>query len=365
MKSSKIAAVLIVMVAVVVTLAACGQTSTPAPTPQAQQQTEAAKLVIMSHDSFNVSQEVIAEFEKANNAKVEFLKSGDAGSALNQAILSKGNPLADLFYGLDNTFLTRALKADIFESYQAKGLEDVPDSFKLDKENRLTPVDYGDVCLNYDKNYFAEKKLAPPQNLEDLKKPEYKGTLVVENPATSSPGLSFLLATVGHFGESGDYTYLDYWKELRANDVLVTNGWEDAYNNQFSGSSGKGPRPLVVSYATSPAAEVYFSEGKLTEPPTGNVLGDGSCFRQVEFVGILKGTKNRALAEKFIDFMLSARFQEDVPAQMFVFPVSEKAKLPDFYKFAEAPKNPATVAPEAIDNRRDEWLEKWTETVLR
>ena len=322
-------------------------------------------LVLMSHDSFAVSEDVIAEFEAAHNAKVQFLPSGDAGSALNKAILSKENPLADVFFGVDNTFLSRALQADIFETYKPQGLENIPDALKLDAEYRLVPVDYGDVCLNYDKAYFEEKGLTPPQNLEDLTKPEFKGLTVVENPATSSPGLSFLLATIGHFGESGDYTYLDFWRDMRANDVLVTEGWEDAYWSQSTWAGG-GERSIVVSYATSPAAEVYFSEGKLSEPPTDNVLGDGACFRQIEFVGILKGTKNRDLAEAFVDFMLGKRFQEDIPLQMWVFPANEKAALPQvFLDFAEAPEHPAVVSPEAIAQNREAWIEAWTEVVLR
>ena len=262
-------------------------------------------------------------------------------------------------------FLSRALQAGIFEPYKPRGLENVPDELELDPEYRLVPVDYGDVCLNYDKSYFEEKGLTPPQTLEDLTQPELKGLTVVENPATSSPGLCFLLATVGHFGESGDYTYLDFWRDMRANDVLVTEGWEDAYWGQ-STWAGEGNRPIVVSYATSPAAEVYFSEGALEEPPTGNVLGDGACFRQIEFVGILKGTKNRDLAEAFIDFMLSEHFQEDIPLQMWVFPANEKAALPQvFLDFAEIPERPAVVSPEAIAKNREAWIEAWTEVVLR
>jgi thiamine transport system substrate-binding protein len=301
----------------------------------------------------------------AHNAKVQFLPSGDAGSALNQAILSKENPLADVFFGVDNTFLSRALQADIFEPYMPQGLENIPDELELDPEYRLLPMDYGDVCLNYDKAYFEEKEITPPQTLEDLTKPELKGLTVVENPATSSPGLSFLLATIGHFGESGDYNYLDFWRDMRANDVLVTEGWEDAYWGQSTWAGG-GERPIVVSYATSPAAEVYFSEGALQEPPTGNVLGDGACFRQIEFVGILKGTKNRDLAEAFVDFMLGKRFQEDIPLQMWVFPANEQAALPQvFLDFAETPEHPAVVSSEAIAQNREAWIEAWTEVVLR
>jgi len=307
----------------------------------------------MTHDSFAISEAVLEAFEQANNATIQHLPSGDAGAALNQAILSKANPLADLFFGVDNTFLSRAIEADIFEPYASPLLAEIPDTLELDPAYRLLPVDFGDVCLNYDRAYFQEKGLPPPQTLKDLVKPEYKGLTVVENPATSSPGLAFLIASIGHFGEAGDYTYRDFWRDMRANDVLVTQGWEDAYWGQTTWYGGG--RPVVVSYATSPAAEVYFSEGALSEPPTDNVLGDGACFRQIEFVGILKGTKNRDMAEKFVDFMLSIQFQEDIPLNMWVFPANRSATLPQvFADFAQVPENPAFV-----------WIEAWTEDVLR
>jgi thiamine transport system substrate-binding protein len=315
---------------------------------------------LMSHDSFAASEEVIAEFEATHNAKVEILKSGDAGAALNQAILSKGNPLADVFFGVDNTFLGRALKAGIFEPYESPELANVPDDLDLDTEHRLLPVDYGDVCLNYDITWFEEQGIVPPKNLEDLGKPEYEGLLVVENPATSSPGMAFMLATIGHFGEDG---WLDFWTTLRDNDVLVTSGWEDAYWSEATWWGGS--RPLVVSYATSPAAEVYFAEEAIKAPPTGNVLGDGACFRQIEFIGILAGGQHRDLAEDLVDFMLSRRFQEDIPLQMFMFPSHESANLPDFYQWAERPTHPAEVSPELIQAKRGDWIKQWTETVLR
>jgi thiamine transport system substrate-binding protein len=262
---------------------------------------------------------------------------------------------------VDNTFLSRALEADIFETYSSPALASIPDELELDSEHRLLPVDYGDVCLNYDKAWFDERGIAPPTSLEDLTNAEYKGLLVVENPATSSPGLAFLLATIGHFGEDG---WLDYWTALRDNDVLVSSGWEDAYYGQ-STWAGDGDRPIVVSYATSPAAEVYFSAEAMEEPPTGNVLGSGSCFRQIEFIGILSGAQNRDLAENLVDFMLSKRFQEDIPLQMFVFPVHEGASLPDFYRWAERPSQPAEVSASAIQSNRETWIRQWTETVLR
>lgn len=332
----------------------------PAPTPTAH--IIPTEIVLVTHDSFAVSEDVLVEFENAIHTHVQILKSGDAGAALNKAILAgAANPLGDVFFGVDNTFLSRALEADLFEPYQPAGSGAIPSAFKLDPQSRLIPIDYGDVCLNYDKAWFKEKNLAPPQSLDDLVKPEYKGLLVVENPATSSPGLAFLIATVSKYGED---KYLDYWRQLRANDVGISEGWEDAYYNK-STWSGNGQYPIVVSYATSPAAEVYFSQGKYTEPPTGNVLGDGACFRQIEFAGVFKNARNPDFAKRFIDFMLSKRFQEDIPLQMFVFPVNPQAQLPDFYRFAETPQNPAQVSPEQINANREQWIKDWTQVVLR
>ena len=315
-----------------ITLAACGSVTTSATEAPAESEpeveaieaeTEIVPTIIsmMSHDSFNIGEEIMAEFEAKNNVKVELLPSGDAGAALNQAILSKNNPLADVFFGVDNTFMSRALAEDIFEPYSSSLLADVPDALELDPEHRLLPVDFGDVCLNYDKAWFVEQGLEPPTSLEALTDPTYEGLTVVQNPATSSPGLAFLLATVGTFGQDG---YQAYWQALVDNDVLVVNGWEDAYWGQFSAASD-GDRPIVVSYASSPPAEVFFAEEPPKEAPTAAVVADGTCFRQIEFIGILKGTEQRALAEKLIDFMLSKRFQEDIPLQMFVFPANQSA----------------------------------------
>jgi len=347
-------------------LTAC-RPATPTEPPTPTTPPQPAQVRVMTHDSFDISEEVLVAFEAQHNAQVEILQAGDAGVVLNQAILSADNPLADVIYGVDNTLLSRALDADILESYESPLLDEIPDALELDDRHRALPVDYGDVCLNYDKAWFAERDLAPPAGLEDLTKPDYAGLTVVENPATSSPGLAFLLATVGHFGESGDYTYLDYWADLRAGDVLVTEGWEDAYWGQFTyGSGGEGERPIVVSYASSPPVEVHFAEEPFEEAPTAAVVGEGSCFRQIEFVGVLKGAENRELAQAWVDFMLGQTFQEDIPLHMFMFPANENAGLPAvFAKFAAIPERPADVDYAAIEANREAWVEAWTEVVLR
>lgn len=319
-------------------------------------------ITIMTHDSFSVSKEVVADFQNKFHAKMVFFKSGDAGEALNKAILSKNNPMADIFYGVDNTFIGRALEADMFVPFSPSGLDDVDQSLKLDPQNRLVPVSFGDVCLNYDIKWFKENNKQPPSMLEDLILPEFYGLTIVENPATSSPGLAFLLATISRFGQDG---YIEYWQQLKANKVLVTNGWKEAYWGKFSAASD-GDRPIVVSYASSPAAEVFYAEDKLSPPPTGVVVENGSAFRQIEFAGILKGTPNLELAQKTMNFLLSKKFQEDIPLQMFVFPASKSAQLPEiFVKHAKITAEPAELSPQLIDANRDLWLRQWTEKILQ
>ena len=318
----------------------------------------------MTHDSFDIGAEVIAAFETENNAKVTVLKAGDAGEALTKAILSKDNPPADLLYGVDNTFLGRALNEGIFLPYKSPKLDKVRSEHRLDPSNHVMPVDFGYVTLNYDKAWMEANKLQPPKSLEDLAKPEWRNRLVVQNSATSSPGLAFLLTTIAKFGESGSYTWKEYWRDLRANGVMVTDGWEDAYYTAFS-HSGKGDRPIVVSYATSPAAEVFYSEGKYKKPPTGNVVGPKASFLQIEGIGILKGTKKEALAKKFVDFVMERPFQEDFPTRMWVYPVNPEAATPEVFWFAEVPEAPAVLDPKVIAQKREQWIGEWTRIVLQ
>lgn len=324
-------------------------------------------LILVTHDSFNISEEVLATFEANTGIQVQVLRSGDAGQMVNQSILSKENPLGDVLFGVDNTFLSRALDAELFIPYESPGLENVDESFKIDPEFRVTPIDYGDVCLNYDVAYFEAHDLPLPDSLEALTTPQYKGLLAVENPSTSSPGLAFLLTTIAQFGTEGDYTYLDYWADLVANDTLITNGWEQAYYGAFSGSAGsEGTYPLVVSYASSPPVEVYFMETPPEAAPTGSIIADGTCFRQIEFAAILNGTDKVAEAQQFIDFMLSVEFQEDIPLQMFVFPVNIEAELPEvFVQYATIPENPLTVDAGELEANRETWLQAWAEVALR
>lgn len=328
-------------------------------------QDDSVTITILTHDSFNVNEALLNVFQNETGITVEILRAGDAGQVVNQAVLSAGNPLGDVLFGVDNTFLSRALNADIFIPYESPLLENVDEQFILDDEYNVTPIDFGDVCLNYDIAYFEENDLAIPESLSDLTLPEYNGLLVVENPAISSPGLAFLMATVAEFGESSDdndYSYLDFWRDLVANDSLIAENWSTAYFGNFTQGSEDGTYPLVVSYASSPP--FTYSE-ELEDATTASIVADGMCFRQIEFAGILDGTEHEAEAQQVIDWMLSIDFQAGVPDAMYVFPVNNEAELPELFAgYAQISDIPADLDYDAIEENRDSWIQDWLEAIL-
>jgi thiamine transport system substrate-binding protein len=345
------------------TLSACGSSSDGKSTADP----EGSKTVtLVSHDSWAASKSVIQDFEKSSGYTVKVLKDGDAGQAVNKAILTKDNPQGDVFFGVDNTLLSRALDNGLFQPYQPKGSDQILPGYRVDQaKHRVTPIDSGDICVNYDKKYFADHKLAPPTSFADLVEPQYKNLLVTENAATSSPGLGFLLGTAAEYGDGG---WQDYWKKLKANGVKVVDGWEQAYNQEFSGSAGgkkaKGDRPLVVSYASSPPAEVVYADPKPSSAPTG--VADGTCFRQIEYAGLLSNAKNPEGGKAFLDFLLTRKFQEDMPLNMFVYPVIEGARVPAvFSTYGPQAAHPETMAADDIAAHRDQWVKSWTSLVLQ
>jgi thiamine transport system substrate-binding protein len=319
-------------------------------------------VVLVTHDSFVISDDAVSDFEKSSGFDLRILQSGDAGELLSKALLTAGNPQGDVLFGVDSNLLSRAVDGELFETYESPRLEGVDERYVLDPEHRVTPIDHGEVCLNYDRAWFAEHDVDAPASLDELAQPAYEDLLVVENPVTSTPGLAFLLATVAVYGPEG---WQEYWGKLRENGVLVVDGWEEAYNVRFSGSAGGGgDRPVVVSYASSPAAEVIFRSPRPKRAPTGVV--DESCIQQVEFAGVLRGARNEEGARQLVDFMLSKGFQEDIPLSMFVYPVVRGAELPpEFREFAVVPPNPLELPPEEIEANRDRWVKEWTAVVLR
>lgn len=312
-------------------------------------------ITLATHDSFAISDDTLAAFTEETGINVEVVASGDAGQLVSQAVLTAGTPTADVLFGIDNAFMCRGLEAGLFSPYVSSLLDAVPADLQLDPFNRVTPIDFGDVCVNYWTDALPGD---PPESLDDLIDPANANQFVTENPETSSPGFAFLLATIAEYGEDG---WEDYWAALVENGVSVTAGWSDAYYGEFT--AGGGERSIVTSYASSPPAEFLFADPPVDAPPTG-VLAD-SCFRQIEFAGILAGTEHPQAAAALIDFMLSPTFQEDVPLNMFVYPANENAALPDaFVEFGPLTDDPLILDPAEIEANRDDWTERWNAIVL-
>lgn len=353
-------------------LASCSDDATDVPSATTEatdaadttEATEAVTITLVTYDSFPAEgtslNDALASFTASTGIDVELVIAGDTGTMVSKAVLTAGNPEGDVMWGVDNTSLSRALPA--FEPYTSTEIDALdPALTALVPGGELTAVDFGDVCINTDLEWFAAEGLEPPTTFADLVDPAYADLLTVENPATSSPGLAFLLATIAEFGADG---WQDYWSDLRDNGVEVVDSWTTAYYERFSGSSGEGPRPLVVSYASSPPAEVIFADPPRDDAPTG-VMTE-TCFRQVEFAGVLAGSDHPEQARRLVDFLASAEFQQEVALNLFVWPArTDVAPPPEFVEFAEVVDTPLTVAPEDIETNREAWLDEWTQIVLR
>jgi thiamine transport system substrate-binding protein len=355
---------------------AVGQPPTIAPadtvsvdaTPAGATPAGADTITLVAYDSFPEADtslnDALASFTEQTGVDVEILLAGDTGTMLSKASLTAGNPEGDVMWGIDNTLLSRAIDDGVFEPYLVAGIADgsipIPEEFTaLVPGNEATPVDYGDVCVNYDIGWFAERELDPPSTLADLVDPAYAGMLVVQNPATSSPGLAFLLATIHEYGLEG---WQDYWSALGANGVEVVEGWTEAYYGRFSWAGG-GPTPMVVSYGSSPPAEVIFADPARDDAPTAVI--EDTCFRQVEFAGVLRGTESPDAARSLVDFLIGEEFQREVPLNLFVYPSNAGVDLPqEFVDFAVIPDGPRTIDPAVIAANRSTWIDEWTELVL-
>lgn len=335
-------------------LAALGLALTACASPQPEA-TKDDVVTLVTHDSFHIDPGLLADFEARTGLKVEHVTPGDGGALVNQLILTKDNPLGDVAYGVDSTFASRAVEEGVFAPYtsQEPAAADAA-AYALPGDDTLTAIDYSDVCLNVDDTWFAEKGLTPPSTLEDLLDPAYRDLAVVPAATTSSPGLAFLLATVAAFGEG----WPEYWQGLLDNGLKVVPGWSDAYYTDFT-AGGEGERPVVLSYASSPPYTIPEGEER---PATSALLR--TCFRQVEYAGVLAGTDDPEGAGKLVDLLLSEEFQAGIPESMYVYPVSSAVELPeDWARWAPLAEEPLSLDPQDVAEHREEWLRQWSQIV--
>lgn len=361
MKRIRAAAITISLAAVAAgcsTLGDSGDDSVTASQPSESAGQAGGEVVLVTHDSFALPKKLLRSFEEESGYELEIRRSGDAGTLASKLSLTADNPTGDVAYGIDNTFASRPLGEGVFAGYQPE-LPAGAEEYVLDEgADRLAPVDVGHVCVNVDTTWFDKEGLEPPQTLDDLTDPAYEGLFVTPAASTSSPGMAFLLATIAEYGEDG---WAGYWADLMANDTLIVDGWEDAYFGDFTQGGGKGRRPIVLSYDSSPA----FTVPKGSDSSTTAALLE-TCFRQVEYAGVLEGADNPDGARAVVDFLLSEQVQSALPTSMYVFPVSAEAQIPaDWERFAEQPSDPYVVSPAEIAANREAWLTEWTDVTTR
>lgn len=314
------------------------------------------ELTLVTYSSFPAADtdlnDALAEFTEDTGITVNILNAGDTGTMVTKAVLASGNPEGDVMWGIDNTLLSRATAANVFEPYVADAASTFDAQLVGLGNGIVTPVDFGDVCVNYDRSWFVDNGLEPPTSLDELTDPVYKGLLTVQHPGTSSPGLAFLLSTIARLGDG----WASYWQELVDNHVLVTNDWEEAYYGAFTRAGGD--RPLVVSYGSSPPFEVlYGDDPNASVAPTGVI--EDTCYRQVEFAGVLRGTEASDEARQLVDFLVSSSFQQHIPLNLYVFPVADVELDQVFVDHAVIPETPPALTPTEIDTGRAEWVEQW------
>lgn len=315
------------------------------------------ELRVLTHSSFALPKPLLQQFEADTGIRLRIAKGGDAGEMLNKLILTRAHPIADVVFGIDNALAPKALAAGVLERYSGPA---AARATSVPLPGGLVPVDYGYVTINYDKAWFAKKALALPRTLDDLAQPAYAGLLVVQNPATSSPGYAFLLATVGAMGEAKAF---DWWARMRANGLKVAKGWSEAYYTEFSRNGGK--HPLVVSYATSPAAELFYAKDKPSEPPTGSLSLPGGVFRQVEGVALVKGGLQPGAAQQFVEFLRSAAVQQQMQTEMWMYPAEAGVARAEVMQFAPEPTAFDSPGETELAAKGPGWVARWGRVVLK
>jgi len=351
--AARIGAGLIAAIAILAALAACSSEGSGSAGSSGGGGAERV-VRLVTYDGYALPEKAAAAFRKKTGAKIEVVASGDAGTMLTRALLAAGAPEGDVLFGVDNTLASRAAGDGLLEAFTPSAIDTVEQSSRLPGAmgKVLTPIDRGDVCIDIDASWFAEHATPPPTSLEQLTQPVYRGLLVVPSPVTSSPGLAFLIGTIQARGDR----WPDYWKALKDNGVRVRPSWDDAYNTDYTVSGGD--RPLVVSYASSPPAEVLGSEGRRSEP-VSTIMAD-SCVSQVEYAGVLAGAEHPDLARQLVGFMLTPTWQEALPLSNYVLPIVVGTTLPpEFQKWAVVPETPRTIDPVEIGRNRDRWIEQW------
>lgn len=341
------------LVATALTLSACAPAN-----PTDASSAPSTDVTLIVHNSFP-NEEFAAAASAATGYTVSVVSAGDGGELSAQLVLTKGAPVADVFFGVDNVFATRLIDNDVVESFVPAQpltgrIADLAAQLgSVDAGYPMVPIDVGATCINIDPQWFADRGIAEPTSYDDLADEQYRGLSVLLDPTMSSTGASFLIGTVAAFGEEGA---ADYWQRLSANGPRLEQGWSDAYYGHFTQGGADGTFPIVVSYSSSPAWTLT-EDGAAS---TTTALLD-TCSTQVEYAGLLKGAANPEGAQAVLKYLLSGDFQDTIADSMYMYPAAESAYVPaDWQRFAPLPTAPHDLTPAEISAGLADWLKAWS-----
>ncbi len=339
--------------------AGCTRPTSPPPT------VDTTNLTVLAPQSLVVDDEVIGRFEQESGISVLFRNIGPATDMVERIVEGGSVPSGwDLVYGIDNQQMVAAIEAGLFQPYAAAGLADVPDHLEIDSSQHLLPVSHNYVMVNADRDYFEREDIDPPASLDDLRRPEIASLLALPSPETDQAGRGFLAATARYFGEDA---FIDFWADLDEGGAQVAANWTEAYLGAYTvGSSGEGDRPLVLAYASAPAADAVFTPGAGDSPPSVALDLPGAGFHQIDLVGIAADTPRVEQARALVEFLLGPEFQASVAQRMFAFPVLPDAETgQSFAEHARPPAEPVNMEPSILDDRMQSWLVSWQGAMAR
>jgi thiamine transport system substrate-binding protein len=305
---------------------------------------KAEKLTIYTYDSF-VSEWgpgpiIEKQFEETYQIDLELVAVDSAATLLNKVILEGSNTKADIILGLDMNLFESAKKSNLFDNHSLADLNDKL-NLPINWESKLfVPYNYGYFAFVYNNKNLKNA----PKSMDELIN-STDARIVIQDPRTSTPGLGLLTWMKALYGNDAQ----SKWKKLNKKIISVTKGWTDAYYNFFMA----GEADIVLSYTSSPAAHIMFEENYDISASTfeeGNYIS-------IEFAGILKSSRNKKMANNFLNFMISDDFQSVIPSTNIMYPVTN-VELPEAYNKLEIPK-PLQLNPQDINDNKETWINEW------
>jgi len=299
------------------------------------------ELTVYVYESLSwIEEGTVQKFEEMNDCEVKVVKLGDAGNVLTRLVLERKNPRADVVIGLDQSLAAKAVEEDLLIPYKPENIENIKDEALIfDPEYYVIPYDYGAIAIIYDPEKIHEEL----ESFEDLTK--FKNSLIIQDPRASSTGQAFLLWTIAVY----ENNWKDFWERLMPAILTVSPSWDDSFAKFEIGEA-----PMMVSYATDSAYSQYYygsSKYKVFIPKEG-------AYVQIEGAGIVKGTDNLVLAQKFIEFILTEDFQKGIPLNQWMFSAID-VELPEVYQYAVVPEKILTIPAQEISNNLERWLKEW------